>query len=125
EIQDKLGEGGMGVVYSARDRKLDRIVALKFLPPHLSESTEDLERLLQEAKALSALNHPNIATIYGLAEEGGERFLVLEYLPGGTVKKKLHEMSSLGRWLTIVQILKYAIGAAEGLAHAHRRGIVH
>jgi tetratricopeptide (TPR) repeat protein len=121
EIREKIGEGGMGVVYSALDRKLDRLVALKFLPLGLVDSKESLERLLHEAKAISALNHPNIATIHGLEEEGGERFLVLEYIPGGTLKKKL----SSNRWLTIGEILNYAIGAAEGLAHAHRRGIVH
>src|SRR5258708_3167677 len=115
----------MGVVYSALDRKLDRIVALKFLPPALAESRENLERLVEEAKAISALNHPNIATIYGIEGEGPERFLVLEFLPGGTLKKKLQEAAATGRWLTIAQILDYAAGAAEGLAHAHRRGIVH
>jgi len=125
EIREKLGEGGMGVVYSALDLKLNRLVALKFLPPGLVDSKESLDRLLQEANAISALNHPNIATIYGLEEEGEERFLVLEYLPGGTLEKKLRSAASSGRWLTIGQILNYAIGAAEGLAHAHRRGIVH
>ena len=105
EIREKLGEGGMGVVYSALDRKLDRIVALKFLPPPLAESRENLERLVQEAKSISALNHRNIATIYGIEEEGSARFLVLEFLPGGTLKKKLQEAAAAGRWLTIAQIL--------------------
>src|ERR1700730_358418 len=125
EIREKLGEGGMGVVYSAFDRKLNRLVALKFLPPGLVDSKESLERLVQEANAISALSHPNIATIYSLEESGGERFLVLEHIPGGTLKHKLRAVALSGRWLTIGQILNYAIGAAEGLAHAHRRGIVH
>ena len=125
EIREKLGEGGMGVVYSAFDRKLNRLVALKFLPPGLVDSKESLERLVQEANAISALSHPNIATIYSLEEQGDERFLVLEHIPGGTLKDKLRTLAQSGRWLTIGQILKYAIGAAEGLAHAHRRGIVH
>jgi tetratricopeptide (TPR) repeat protein len=125
EIREKLGEGGMGVVYSALDRKLNRLVALKFLPPGLVDSKESLERLVEEANAISALSHPNIATIYSLEESGGERFLVLEHIAGGTLKNKLRTVAQSGRWLTIGQILNYAIGAAEGLAHAHRRGIVH
>jgi tetratricopeptide (TPR) repeat protein len=125
EIREKLGEGGMGVVYSALDRKLNRLVALKFLPEGLVDSKESLERLVQEANAISALSHPNIATIYSLEENGAERFLVLEHISGGTLKDKLHTVARSGRWLTIGQILNYAIGAAEGLAHAHRRGIVH
>src|SRR5438552_4158300 len=115
----------MGVVYSALDRKLNRMVALKFLPSHLANSKQNVEQLVREANAISALNHPHIATIYGFEEEGSERFLVLEYLPGGTLKNKIHEAASSGRRLTIGQVLDYAIGAAEGLAHAHRRGIVH
>src|SRR5260370_34086749 len=115
----------MGVVYRALDRNLNRTVALKFLPPGLADSKESLERLHREAEAISALNHPNIATIYSIEEQGDERFLVLEYLPGGTLKEKLRGAASCGRWLTIGQILNYSIGAAEALAHAHRRGIVH
>lgn len=125
EIREKLGEGGMGVVYSALDQRLNRIVALKFLPPRLAEVQDNLEQLLQEARATSALNHNHIATIYGVEEEGEDLFLVLEYLPGGTLKTKLQEAATLGRWLPIGEVLRYAIGAAEGLAYAHRRGIVH
>src|SRR5260370_7500901 len=111
----------MGVVYRALDRNLNRTVALKFLPPGLADSKESLERLHREAEAISALNHPNIATIYSIEEQGDERFLVFEYLPGGTLKEKLRGAASCGRWLTIGQILNYSIGAAEGLPHAPRR----
>src|SRR5260370_4276539 len=115
----------MGVVYRALDRKLNRTVALKFLPPGLADSKESLERLHREAKVLWAPKHPHSATIYSQEEQGDERCLVLEYLPGGTLKEKLRGAASCGRWLTIGQILNYSIGAAEGLAHAHRRDIVH
>jgi len=122
EIQTKLGEGGMGVVYKALDKKLNRAVALKFLPPRIDRSKDDLQRFLQEAQALSALNHPHIATIYAVETAGDKQFLVLEYLPGGTLRAKLHQASGS---LTIEDIFKYAQQTAEGLAHAHSRGIVH
>jgi serine/threonine-protein kinase len=125
EIQSKLGEGGMGVVYKALDTKLNRAVALKFLPPQLDHSNADLQRFLQEAQALSALNHPHIATIYAVETAGEKRFLVLEYLPGGTLKAKLDQVRGSGGSLAIDDIFKYAQQTAEGLAHAHSRGIVH
>src|SRR5580698_1854919 len=91
EVIRKLGEGGMGVVYLARDTDLDRLVALKFLPPQVVESPEKIARFRQEARAISALNHPHIATIYGMEEAGEFKFLVLEYLPGGTLRESLLE----------------------------------
>src|SRR5437867_5742116 len=86
---EQRGEGGMGVVFKAHDTRLDRDVALKFLPAGFMSSPEDLARFEQEAKAISALNHPTIATIYDVDEADGKRFLVLEYIPGGTLKSKL------------------------------------
>ena len=125
EVQAKLGEGGMGIVYQALDRKLNRLVALKFLPPLADRSNIDLERFLQEANALSALNHPHIATIYAVETAGEQQFLVLEYLPGGTLKAKLQRTYSAGAPLPIGDVLKYAQQTAEGLAHAHAKGIIH
>ncbi len=125
KILEKLGEGGMGIVYKAQDTKLDRLVALKFLPPTVLVSEEDSKRFQQEAKALSALNNPHIATVYNIHEENGKRFIVLEYLPGGTLKSKLSASSSTDKGLPLRQIVDYALQIAEGLAHAHKRGIVH
>jgi serine/threonine-protein kinase len=125
KILEKLGEGGMGVVYKARDLKLDRDVALKFLPPHLSKSPEDVERFQREAKALSTLNHPNIATIHDIEQPEGLKFLDLEYLPGGTLKTKVAELAASNQKLTLREVLDYARQILEGLAHAHKRGIIH
>ena len=119
-IVEKLGEGGMGAVYRARDLRLDRTVALKFISPAMIASSHALERLHSEARAIAALNHPNIATIYELEEHGELPFLVLEYLPGGTLRDKV-----AGRKLPLSQIFDYALPLAEGLAHAHRRRIIH
>src|SRR5215467_12984297 len=87
EITGKLGEGGMGVVYKAWDQKLRRHVALKFLPPRQTDSVSQAARLRQEAHAISALNHANIATIYNIDEVEGQFFLALEFLPGGTLSR--------------------------------------
>src|SRR5579863_4822679 len=89
EIVRKLGQGGMGVVYQARDTDLGRFVALKFLPPRILQSEELVARFRREARAISALNHPNIATIYGIEDTGELLFLALEYLPGGTLRETL------------------------------------
>lgn len=124
-ILEKLGEGGMGIVYKAQDTKLDRIVALKFLPTNLLASQEEIVRFQQEAKALSALNHPHIATIFDVDQVNEERFIVLEYLPGGTLKSKLKHLQSSGKELSIMQIVEYGLQIAEGLSHAHQHGIVH
>jgi eukaryotic-like serine/threonine-protein kinase len=124
KIIEKLGEGGMGVVYRAQDLKLDRLVALKFLPSRIN-SPEEISRFQQEAKAVSALNHPGIATIYDIDQSEDQRFLVLEYLPGGTLKSRIHSLVSSGRELSLQEIVDYGIQIAEGLAHAHRNGIIH
>ena len=125
KILEKLGEGGMGVVYKAHDTKLDRDVALKFLPQQITVSEEDKDRFLQEAKAISALNHPNIATIHDIDELDGHKCLVLEYIPGGTLKSKLKYLKSEDKEFSLAEVLDYGIQAAEALAHAHRRLIVH
>ncbi len=125
DVLDKLGEGGAGAVYKARDRRLDRLVALKFLTR--LRGTPDAGRavLLREAKAISALSHPNIATIFDVEEVDGETFLVLEYLPGPTLRSKIDSASAAGRGLPFGDVIDCASQMAQGLAHAHRRGIVH
>jgi len=118
KILDKLGEGGMGVVYKAQDLKLDRFVALKFLPAHVSVSEETKARFLQEAKAAAALNHAHICTIHGVEEEGGQMFIVMEYIEGGTLREKLP-------FSKVNDALSVAIQIGEALQEAHSRGIVH
>ena len=118
KIIEKLGEGGMGEVYKARDTKLDRLVALKFLPSHLNATDEDKIRFIQEAKAASAMNHPNVCTIYDIQENEDQLFIVMEYVDGKTVKDKKDNLSEK-------HILEIGIQAAEGLAAAHEKGIVH
>jgi non-specific serine/threonine protein kinase len=125
KILEKLGEGGMGVVYKAHDTKLDRLVALKFLPQQFTVGDEDKARFLQEAKAISALNHPNIATIHDIDEVEGQKFLVLEYIPGGTLKSKLKYLKSEDKEFSLAEVLDYGIQAAEALGHAHRHQIIH
>jgi serine/threonine-protein kinase len=125
EILEKLGAGGMGVVYKARDVKLDRIVAIKFLAAHLIDSKTAQTRFLHEARAISALNHPNIAIVYEAGDYQGQSFLALEYLPGGTLHTKLGELRTGGRKMLIAEAASLSLQLAEGLAHAHRTGILH
>jgi eukaryotic-like serine/threonine-protein kinase len=120
KILEKLGEGGMGVVYKAQDLKLDRVVALKFLPHHLSASSEAVARFLQEAKAASALNHPNICTIHSIEEDGNQQFIVMEFVDGVTMRQKIRT-----EFPDLKSAMDYAIQIADGLAKAHEKGIVH
>ncbi len=121
DLLDRISEGGMGVVYRARDTRLDRLVALKFLARDLGAPEESLETFLHEARAISRLNHPNIATIYAVEEDEGDRFLAFEYLPGGTLAEKLGREAPL----PFSQIVRWGSHVARALAHAHRHGIVH
>jgi serine/threonine protein kinase len=120
ELLGLLGEGGMGVVYKARDTQLDRVVALKFLTAGGSPSTPARERALDEARAIAALNHPNIATIYEIGDSALAPVLVLEYLPGGTLRARTG-----ARPLTLAEIIDCGLQIADGLAHAHEHGVIH
>ncbi len=120
KILEKLGEGGMGIVYKAEDTKLKRTVALKFLPPHLSASEQDKARFIQEAQSASAINHPNICTIYAIDEHEGQMFIVMEYVEGQTLRGKLQSTK-----INLKAAIEIGLQIADGLAAAHEKGIVH
>ncbi len=120
KIIEKLGQGGMGEVYLAEDSRLDRKVALKILPQHLSERAELRERFEREARDVSSLNHPHIRTLYDIGEQDGIPYLVMEHLVGETLEARLEKGA-----LPLEQTLEFAIQIADALDKAHRQGVVH
>ncbi len=122
ELFEKLGEGGMGVVYKAQDTNLDRVVALKFLPNHLTANETERARFLQEAKAAAALNHPNICTVYGIEEHDDELFIAMEFVDGKNLRTQISNPMSP---IPLDQIVDWGLQVVEALTAAHEKGVTH
>src|SRR5690242_15471698 len=120
EIQSALGAGGMGEVYRARDTRLDRSVAIKILPAHLSQHAASSERFDREARAISSVSHPNICHLYDVGQQDGISYLVMEYLEGETLADRLRKGP-----MPLEQVLKVGAEICDGLEKAHRSGVVH
>src|ERR1044071_2353537 len=120
EVLEPIGAGGMGEVYKARDTRLERTVAIKVVPEHLSKDPEVRQRFEREAKTISSLSHPHICALYDVGSQDGVEFLVMEYIEGQTLTDRL----SAGP-LPSEQVLRYGIEIADALEKAHRQGIVH
>ena len=131
ELLEPIGRGGMGVVHKARDLKLGRLAALKFLSSDLLPLTDARTRFLREARSLSSLSHPHVATVYEVDEVDGKLFLAMEYLPGGTLRAKVDAARAAGTFIPEAQLLDWAIGRGirrfdpgAGGSHKRRRGFV-
>src|SRR6266478_3379364 len=120
EILSSVGAGGMGEVYRARDTRLDRIVAIKVLPPHLADRSELRERFEREARTIASLNHPHICVLHDIGQQDGTDYLVMEYLEGETLALRL-----LQGPLPLEQVLQFAIEIADALDKNHRKGVTH
>ncbi len=120
QVSSQLGKGGMGEVYQAKDLKLSRDVAIKVLPEEFAKDTDRVARFQREAKLLASLNHPNIATIHGLEEAGGARFLVMELVEGETLEDQIKKGP-----IPVEESLKLALQIAEALEAAHEKGVIH
>jgi len=120
EILSPLGAGGMGEVYRARDTRLERVIAVKVLPESVAADAERLRRFEQEAKAVAALNHPNILSVHDIGQQGGIRYIVTELLDGQSLLEKLRDGPLPSR-----RAIEYGLQTARGLAAAHEKGVVH
>ena len=125
KILEKLGGGGMGEVYLAEDTKLDRKVALKFLPPHASLDADANARFQREAKAAAALNHPNIITVYEIGEHEGRAFIAMEYIKGQSLREKIKTATAQSTPLPIDEVINIVSQVCDGLAAAHQAGITY